>query len=424
MNIMDMVKGAITNQVMGQIGGMLGMSDNKKTSSMLDTAMGSILGGMINKSSSQEGAKQVFDMASNADSGIMDKLGDILGGGGDQLGAIQKSGGGMLDGLLGGGGQTSMIQTIAKALGMDGSIVGKLLTFAAPMLLGSISKHIKSAGLDALGLSSLLGEQKQHIAAAMPSGLAGNLGFGNLLSGVGDLGKSGFNAASNVAGAAAGTVGNVAGAAGDAVGNVAGAAGNAIGNVTGAAGNAVGNVTGAAGNAVGNVAGAAGDATKKGMGMLGFLFPLLILGAIGYFAWPYISGAASDGANAVTSGVSDMGNKAAGALDFGGLDMSPLGDTGTKLQEGFSGITSGFTGLAETGEEGANALAGKITDFSGSIDSLGLGSLPDAAKPVATSMIGKFMETIQGMLNGQSGIIKSVLQGPVDTLLQKLQPFA
>ena len=97
MNIMDMVKGAITNQVMGQIGGMLGMSDNKKTSSMLDTAMGSILGGMINKSSSQEGAKQVFDMASNADSGIMDKLGDILGGGGDQLGAIHKSGGGMLD---------------------------------------------------------------------------------------------------------------------------------------------------------------------------------------------------------------------------------------------------------------------------------------------------------------------------------------
>ena len=378
------------------------MSDNKKTSSMLDTAMGSILGGMINKSSSQEGAKQVFDMASKADSGIMDKLGDILGVGGDQLGAVQKSGGGMLDGLLGSGGQTSMIQTIAKALGMDGSIVGKLLTFAAPMLLGSIGKHIKSAGLDALGLSSLLGEQKQHVAAAMPSGLAGNLGFGNLLSGVGDLGKSGFNAASNVAGAAAGTVGNVAGAAGDAVGNV----------------------TGAAGNAVGNVAGAAGDATKKGMGMLGFLLPLLILGAIGYFAWTYISGAANDGANAVENSMNDMGDKAAGALDFGDLDLSPLGDTGTKLQEGFSGITSGFTGLAETGEDGANALAGKITDFSGSIDNLGLGSLPAAAKPVATTMIGKFIDTIQGMLDGQNALIKGVLQGPVDTLLEKLKPFA
>ena len=387
MNIMDMVKGAVTDQVMGQIGGMLGMSDNKKTSSVLDTAMGSILGGMMNKSSSQEGAKQVFDMASNADAGIMDKLGDILGGGGDQLEAVQKTGGGMLDGLLGGGGQTSMIQTIAKALGLDGSIVGKLLTFAAPMLLGSIGKHIKSAGLDALGLSSLLGEQKQHIAAAMPSGLADNLGFSNLLSGVGDLGKSGLSAATNVAGAA-----------GDAVGNVAGAAGNAVGNVTGAA----------------------GDAAKKGGGMLTFLIPLIILGALGYFAWSYISGAANDGANAVENSV----NNAAGALDFGDLDLSPLGDTGTKLKEGFSGITSGFTGLAETGEDGANTLAGKITDFSGSIDSLGLGSLPDAAKPVATSMIGKFIETIQGMLDKQNALIKGVLQGPVDTLLEKLKPFA
>ena len=391
MNIMDMVKGAVTDQVMGQIGGMLGMSDNKKTSSMLDTAMGSILGGMINKSSSQEGAKQVFDMASNADAGIMDKLGDILGGGGDQLSAVQKTGGGMLDGLLGGGGQTSMIQTIAKALGMDGSIIGKLLTFAAPMLLGVIGKHIKSAGLNALGLSSLLGEQKQHIAAAMPSGLTENLGFGNLLSGVGDLGKSGLSAASNVAGAAAGTVGNVAGAAG---------------------------------NAVGNVTGAAGDAAKKGGGLLTMLLPLLILGAIGYFGWSYISGAANDGANAVKEGMNGMGDKVAGAFDLGDLDISSMGDTGTKLQEGFSGIASGFTGLAETGEDGANALAGKITDFSGSIDNLGLGSLPAAAKPVATTMIGKFIDTIQGMLDGQSALIKGVLQGPVDTLLEKLKPFA
>ena len=402
MNIMDMVKGAVTDQVMGQIGGMLGMSDNKKTSSMLDTAMGSILGGMINKSSSQEGAKQVFDMASNADAGIMDKLGDILGGGGDQLSAVQKTGGGMLDGLLGGGGQTSMIQTIAKALGMDGSIIGKLLTFAAPMLLGVIGKHIKSAGLNALGLSSLLGEQKQHIAAAMPSGLTENLGFGNLLSGVGDLGKSGLSAASNVAGAAAGTVGNVAGAAG----------------------NAVGNVTGAAGNAVGNVTGAAGDAAKKGGGLLTMLLPLLILGAIGYFGWSYISGAANDGANAVKEGMNGMGAKVAGAFDLGDLDISSMGDTGTKLQEGFSGIASGFTGLAETGEDGANALAGKITDFSGSIDNLGLGSLPEAAKPVATSMIGRFIDSIQNMLNGQNALIKGVLQGPVDTLLEKLKPFA
>ena len=386
MNIMDMVKGAVSDQIMGQIGGMLGIPDQKKTSSIFDTAIGSILGGMMQKSSSQEGAKQVFDMASNADVGIMDKLGDILGGGGDDLDAMQKSGGGMLEGLLGGG-QSGMIQTIAKAVGLDGSIVGKLLTLAAPMLLGMIGKHIKSAGLDALGLSSLLGEQKQHLSAAMPSGLTESLGFGNLLAGVGDVGKSGLNAASNVASSAT----------------------NAVGNASQAA------------------AGAANDAAKKGGGLLAMLLPLIIIGAIGYLAYPYIMGAADrakEGAQGVVNKAGDLANGMTGSLDFGDLDLSPLGETGTKLQEGFSGITSGFTGLADTGEEGANALATKITDFSGSFDSLGLGNMSEAAKPVATTMIGKFIETVQGLLDKQNVVIKGILQGPVDTLLEKLKSFS
>ena len=385
MNIMNMVKGAVSDQIMGQIGGMLGIPDQKKTSSVFNTAIGSILGGMMQKSSSQEGAKQVFDMASNADTGIMDKLGDLLGGGGDDLAAVQKSGGGMLEGLLGAG-QSGMIQTIAKAVGLDGSIIGKLLTLAAPMLMGVVGKHIKSAGLDALGLSSLLGEQKQHLSASMPSGLTENLGFGNLLSGAGDLGKSGLNAASSVASSAT----------------------NAVGNASQAA------------------AGAANDAAQKGGGLLKMLLPLAILGAIGYFAYPYIMGAADkvkDGAQGVVDKTGELAGGMTGSLNLGDLDMSPLGETGTKLQEGFSGIASGFTGLATTGEEGANALATKITDFSGSIDNLGLSNMSDAAKPVATSMIGKFVETIQGLFDQQNGVIKGILQAPVDTLLQKLKTF-
>ena len=382
---MNMVKGAVSDQIMGQIGGMLGIPDQKKTSSVFNTAIGSILGGMMQKSSSQEGAKQVFDMASNADTGIMDKLGDLLGGGGDDLAAVQKSGGGMLEGLLGAG-QSGMIQTIAKAVGLDGSIIGKLLTLAAPMLMGVVGKHIKSAGLDALGLSSLLGEQKQHLSASMPSSLTENLGFGNLLSGAGDLGKSGLNAASSVASSAT----------------------NAVGNASQAA------------------AGAANDAAQKGGGLLKMLLPLAILGAIGYFAYPYIMGAADkvkDGGQGVVDKTGELAGGMTGSLNLGDLDMSPLGETGTKLQEGFSGIASGFTGLATTGEEGANALATKITDFSGSIDNLGLSNMSDAAKPVATSMIGKFVETIQGLFDQQNGVIKGILQAPVDTLLQKLKTF-
>lgn len=387
MNIMEMVKKSVTDQVMGQIGGMLGMSDQKKASSTFDTAIGSILGGLMKKSSSPEGAKQVFEMASKSDDSIMDKLGDILGGGGDKLEAVQKSGGGMLEGIFGGSQQSSsMTQTIAKALGLDGSIVGKLLTLAAPMLLGVIGKHIKSAGMNAIGLGSLLGEQKQHLSAAMPSGLSQNLGFGNLLSGAGDLGNSAVNAA-----------------------------GNAASSVT----NAASNTASSAANAVGD---AAGDVAKKGGGLLMLLLPLIILGAIGYIAWPYISGAANQAKEGVEAVANKTGDLASGAFTFDG-DIGALGETGPKLQEGFSGITAGFTGLAETGEDGANALATKITDFSGSIGDMGLGDLPETAKPVATSMIGKFIEAIKGMLGSQNDTIKGILEGPVNTLIEKLTPF-
>ena len=49
-NIMDLVKGAVSDQVMGQIGGLLG-TDAKKTPSLFETAAGSILGGMMKKGS-------------------------------------------------------------------------------------------------------------------------------------------------------------------------------------------------------------------------------------------------------------------------------------------------------------------------------------------------------------------------------------
>jgi hypothetical protein len=367
---MDMVKGAISDQVMGQLGGMLGMEDQKKTSSAFETVTQSILGGLINKSSSQEGAKQVFDMTQNADPGILDKLGDILGGGGQQVEAVQNAGSGMLEGILGGGGQSTMIQTLSKFLGLDKSIIGKLLTMAAPFLLGAIAKHVKSAGLDALGLSSLLGEQKQHLAAAMPSGLSNDLGFGNLLSGAGNVGQSAANAATNAA------------------------------------------------NEVRNAAPTGGSG-----GVMKWLIPLVGLIALGYLALQFLGGgAAEQGKDLVDQGKGAIAGAADG-LEFKGLDLGVLGDTGTKLQEGFGSITDGFAGLKDSGEDGANKLVGTINDFSGSIDGMNLGDLPETGKSVASTMIGKFVETVKSLLGGQSESVQGILKPAIDLLMEKFKAF-
>ena len=156
-------------------------------------------------------------------------------------------------------------------------------------------------------------------------------------------------------------------------------------------------------------------AAAKGGGLLKLLLPLIAVAALAFVAVKMFGPGAKP---------PELPSSGMGAMDFGSMDVSALGDAGGKLQEGFSGIQSGFTGLAESGTDGANALATKITDFSGSIDGLGLGDMSATAKPVATTMIGKFIETIQGLLDGQGDAIKGILQGPVDVLLDKLKPFA
>jgi hypothetical protein len=184
-DLMDMIKGAVAKKVMGQFSGLLGGVDEKQSSSVFDNVTGSILGGMMKKAQTDDGARDVFDMVKKQDGGILDKLGDLMGGGDEGNQQIMKQGGGMLDGLLGGSSQqSSMFGSIAKALGLDEGMVGKLMMMAAPFIIGAIGKHIKSKAMDMAGFKNMLGSQGPSIAKSLSPGLADNLGFGNLLSNV------------------------------------------------------------------------------------------------------------------------------------------------------------------------------------------------------------------------------------------------
>lgn len=181
-NLMETIKGAIPKQVMQQMGGMLG-TDEAKTSSAFESITGSILGGMMKKAQTDDGAREVYDMVSKQDDGILDKLGDLMGGGDDAQ--AQSQGGGILEGIMGGSSQqSSIVGMIAKALGMDEGMIGKLLTMVAPVVLGAIGRFVKGSGMDASGLKNLLSSQGPNIANSMPAGLSDQMGLGNLMSNV------------------------------------------------------------------------------------------------------------------------------------------------------------------------------------------------------------------------------------------------
>ncbi len=61
--------------------------------------------------------------------------------------------------------------------------------------MGIIGKKVKSEGLGLSGLATLLSSQKDFVSSALPAGLAGSLGFGNMFS---DKNNIVSNVASNV----------------------------------------------------------------------------------------------------------------------------------------------------------------------------------------------------------------------------------
>ena len=374
-NIMDLVKGAVSDQIMGQIGGLLG-TDAKKTPSLFETAAGSILGGLMKKGATPQGAQDIFGAVQKQDSSVLDKLGDLLGGG-DATDGFQKQGSGILDMVMGGSQQSAgMIGMVAKALGLDKGIVGKLLMMAAPIVMGVIGKHVKAKALDAVGLGNLLGEQKSNLGF-MPSSLTSNLGLGNML----------------------GKAGDIAGSAGDAIGNVGGAAKDAVGNA----------------------AGAAGDVAKSGGGLLKFILPLGLIAIAAFFAVPKIIDMMSRAPVEVDP--SEITAPAIpGGLDFGSIPgLDELGETGKTLTTGFSDITSGLKDV--TDEAGAQTLADKITGFTGSIDGLGLDKLDGVAKTATSGIIGQFKDAVTGLISGKSEGIMGILKPVIDALMEKLSPF-
>lgn len=262
-NLLDLFKNQITGEAMKSISGLVGESE-EKTGSALSGIAATLMGSLANKASSSDGAASLLSDLGKADTGIMSNITGLLGG--DQKDSLLEKGGSLVTSLLGGK-SDSILSSITSMAGIGSGSGSMLMKLAGPMLMGFVGKYVKDKALDAIGLGSLLGSQKDHIKAAMPSGLFDKLGFASL-----------------------------GGAAKEMIGKAAGAVTGAASGVTDAATGAARNVTGAANGAAKGITDAASAATGGGGG--GFMKTLLIalgLLAVGFFAYKGCSGGDHDG---------------------------------------------------------------------------------------------------------------------------------
>ena len=372
-NLLEMVTGSLGQGVIGQIGGLLGESE-ENTGSAISAGLPAIIGGLMKQSSTGAGAQQVFDTASQFDGGVLDNIGSAIGGGNHT--SMIETGSKMLGSILGGG-QGGIVSSIAKMAGIGQGAAGSLLGLLAPIVMSALSKVGKSDNLDASGMASMLASQKDHLAAAAPKGI--DLGLGDLLG----------SATGAVAGAA-GAVGSAASGAASAVGDAASGAANTVGS------------------AASGAADVATDTAKAGGGMLGKLLPLIVIGLLGWFGYQYFGGSAPEAPD--TSAITDAAKGA----------MPNMDELSGKLTGSVGDMTTAIGGI--TDEASATASLDKLKGAAEGIGGLGLDSLPDAAKGPLAGVVGPLVEKLKGVLEtayaipGVQGILEPIVGPVLETL--------
>jgi len=178
-NLLELLKSQFSDDLLGQVSKYLG-ENSSNVSSALGSGLPSLIGGVIEKSSTTQGASSLMDMISKGgfDGNMLNNVSSLFSGGTSTEGLIN-SGKSILNSLFGNK-LNGVSETVSSLSGMKGSSVTNLLAMAAPILMSLIGKQVKSTGLDASGLTKMLGEQSAFLKGLIPAGLISSLGLGNI----------------------------------------------------------------------------------------------------------------------------------------------------------------------------------------------------------------------------------------------------
>ena len=146
----------------------------------IDAVVPVLLGGLVRHGASPEGAATVIELLHRAD---LDLGASELPPGVD-TGILMATGRSLLAFLFG-----ERLATVTDALAarhkLAASTVSGVLALAAPLLFGRLKALIDERRLGAAELGQLLAEQKPALASALPAGLPGLLGLGDLQASAG-----------------------------------------------------------------------------------------------------------------------------------------------------------------------------------------------------------------------------------------------
>lgn len=174
-NLTSVVMQFLTPEIIEKIASFLGL-DRAAAQKAAGGAIPALLAGLSDLVGTPAGASQLSKLLSQQQG---DQPTDLLRNLGPQ--GLAETGTNMLSGLFGGRTMDAMAQAVGKFAGMSDSGGRSLLGMLGPIVLGALGQQQRNSGLDTNGLASLLRSQKDQITAAIPPGLADQLGAAGLI---------------------------------------------------------------------------------------------------------------------------------------------------------------------------------------------------------------------------------------------------
>ena len=197
-DLIDLAKNYLSPNVIQSAAARVGESSDA-TQKAFAGIVPTLVGALANTASTSDGAQQLLRMldAGKYDGGLLNNVTSLFAGGTTTDGALN-TGKGILNGLFGDKiGDVSNV--IARFAGVRPESASSLLALAAPLVMHVVGTQRSSVGTGAVGLASLLGEQKNFLRGLVPPGLGSMLGWSTLPAGLSNLGTSAAGAVSRAA---------------------------------------------------------------------------------------------------------------------------------------------------------------------------------------------------------------------------------
>ncbi|MFN0215025.1 MAG: DUF937 domain-containing protein [Saprospiraceae bacterium] len=184
MNLMDLLQGQISDEMLGQLSEHIG-AQPEQTAQATNGIFATLLGGLANNASTEGGLSSLASaLDRDHDGSILDDLagmvGGMMSGGGQGSGAT--NGMGILGHILGDR-QEVAAEQIGQSSGLSSSQVMKLLPILAPIVMSMLGKAKNQGGLDLGSLAGvLMGSSQQAQQQSGMGDLLGNI-LGSVMSG-------------------------------------------------------------------------------------------------------------------------------------------------------------------------------------------------------------------------------------------------